>query len=714
MTLYKNESQRVPSAEPESAVSNTHLVSVAAASFVRQQYEFAKRHRQTHDDRWLRYFNQFRGRYSSEEMDMLRRIREKNPFASEAFIKVTKTKALAAYGSLIEVLTAGNQFPIALQETPEPEGIAKTIYASNEEDANPIDDLASAVGFNGDGRELPAGTTFRDLLGGLGKTYSRIFKGGKFVIGEAPNPMEQVELRPAKSAAERMNSVLQDQLMENDTISCIESCLWEAVIMGTGAIKGPFTFKEMIPRWETDEENPDAVPKYVPTYKLRPYITAPSIWSLYPDPYAKCSEELEFVIERHKLARSEVQKLIAQPGFNAEHITIALRGGGMADYETWEANLRDTYNITEDTRYEVLEFWGNIPAELARRIGLSVDPELPDNFSVSACLWELNGLCIKAELNPLIPQRIPYLFVPYEEHKYQLWGIGVPENMDDAQRMINVHTRAAQDNLRLAGSVMLEVNENQLVPGQDNTIYAGKVWRKQGGAPGQSIYPISFNNTAPQHLQFIGEANRMADQASGIPSVMHGQTGVSGTGRTATTMSMIMNGGNLSVRTVMKIIDRRLLKPLGQAMFNWNMQCNTDIPQIRGDMKIIATGTSALAQREVQSQRLLTLLQILSNPALAPYGNMAYIIRELAKTLDLNPDDVINDVDTIKLYMQLQQGGPNVQPAAGQEAQQGDIPPGAGGPGGMVPNAGADNRGGAGGGNIGIDSSAVTGQASVG
>ena len=89
---------------------------------------------------------------------------------------------------------------------------------------------------------------------------------------------------------------------------------------------------------------------------------------------------------------------------------------------------------------------------------------------------------------------------------------------------------------------------------------------------------------------------------------MHGQTGVSGTGRTAAGLSMLLGGANLSVKTVIKNVDDFLLKPLGECMFFWNMQFTDDRPEIQGDLEIKPQGTAAVMQKEVRSQRLTALL----------------------------------------------------------------------------------------------------------
>ena len=43
---------------------------------------------------------------------------------SKVFIKITKTKTLAAYGQIVDVLFANKKFPITVESTPVPEGIS--------------------------------------------------------------------------------------------------------------------------------------------------------------------------------------------------------------------------------------------------------------------------------------------------------------------------------------------------------------------------------------------------------------------------------------------------------------------------------------------------------------------------------------------------------------------------------------------------------------
>ena len=177
----------------------------------------------------------------------------------------------------------------------------------------------------------------------------------------------------------------------------------------------------------------------------------------------------------------------------------------------------------------------------------------------------------------------------------------------------------------------------------------------------------------------------LADESTGFPSFAHGQTGVMGVGRTASGISMLMNAASGSIKNVIKNVDDYLLKPLGEGLFRFNMQFDFD-PKIRGDLEVKARGTESLMANEVRSQRLMQFLQVASNPALAPFAKMDYIIREIAKALELDPDKVTNDMREAALQAELMKGFQ--QPQQPQEGQ---------------PPAGADamDMTGAGGGTIG-------------
>ena len=85
--------------------------------------------------------------------------------------------------------------------------------------------------------------------------------------------------------------------------------------------------------------------------------------------------------------------------------------------------------------------------------------------------------------------------------------VGITENMDDSQKIMNSHARMAIDNLALSGSLVFDVDETALVGGQSMEIYPGKVFRRQAGVPGTAINGLKFPNTSKNMMMFDGLGN---------------------------------------------------------------------------------------------------------------------------------------------------------------------------------------------------------------
>jgi hypothetical protein len=264
--------------------------------------------------------------------------------------------------------------------------------------------------------------------------------------------------------------------------------------------------------------------------------------------------------------------------------------------------------------------------------------------------------------------------------------------------VMNGHARMAIDNLALAGNLVFDIDETQLVPGQDMNIYPGKIFRRQSGVTGTAINGLKFPNTSFENLQMFDKFRQLADEATGIPSYSHGATGVQSTTRTAAGMSMLMGAAALNIKTVIKNIDDYLLRPLGESLFSWNMQFNADIPEIQGDLDVKAMGTSSLMQKEVRSQRLMTFMQTANNPNIAPFVRWHSVLREIAKSLDIDPDDLINDPERAAIFAKIMGMTNGNRKNEGTDQQQ----EGMGSSGGVPPGANPADATGAGGGNIGV------------
>jgi hypothetical protein len=650
--------------------------------YIESKYNDSKASRQTHEARWLRAYKNYRGVY-----DNTTQFRDNEK--SKVFVKITKTKTLAAYGQIVDVLFANKKFPITVGSTPVPEGVADVAHLRVPGEEN----LESSVGFPGDGKEILPGATNATPLGGLQSEY----EGANLAEGRARIP-NQPEIYPAQETARRMEKLIHDQLLDTNAVNVLRHAIFESVLLGTGIVKGPFNYAKTVHRWDTI----DGEKMYAPYNKEVPRIEAVSCWDFFPDPDATSIEDCNYTIERHKLTRTQLRDLIKHPYFDEDAISECLEMGANYTKEYYEDIIQsyDAQANYDVDRYEVLEYWGTLDTYLASEIGLEIN-QLSALDEVQINAWICNGKVLRAVLNPFTPERIPYQSVPYEINPYQLFGIGVPENMEDAQLLMNGHVRMAIDNLALAGNLVFDVDEASLVPGQNMDIFPGKIFRRQSGVTGTAINGLKFPNTAPENLQMYMQARQLADEETGIPSVMHGQTGVSGTGRTSSGLSMLLSGANLSIKTVMKNIDDFLLKPLGEAMFQWNMQFDDENQDIVGDLEIKPRGVSSIMQKEVRSQRLTTLLQTVANPMLAPFIKIPNLIRELAIAQDIDPDSLVNNMNDAQIFAEILRGL-NAEQKTSESTQGNSQQSGPMGANGEVPaGANPNDPSGVGGGTIG-------------
>ena len=622
---------------------------------IKEKFDRAKRSRNSDEERWMKSYRNYRGLYGTD-------VQFTDKEKSQAFVKVTKTKVLAAYAQVIDILFAGSKFPIGIEPRNKSTGIEDAVNFDPNELTK--ENIKKATGQDVD---LPNATVVRpdimETLGLLKPKLEPVEEDLREGVGQTPS---SITFEPAKEAAKAMEAKIHDQLNETNASKHLRSVAFEMCLLGSGIMKGPFAFEKEYPKWDEKGE-------YDPIMQTIAKTEHTSLWNFYPDPDARNIHDAEYVVERHRMSRSQLRALKNRPMFRKDSIELAIELGSNYVDEYWESILDETDYDLESDRYEVLEYWGYLDKDSAEEAEIKIPKALKDQDELQVNAWICNGQILRLVLNPFTPVRIPYHAVPYELNPYSFFGIGVAENMEDTQLLMNGFMRMAVDNAALSANLLIEIDETNLVPGQSLDIYPGKVFRRQAGAPGQSIHSHSFKNVSQECLQMFDKSRQLADEATGMPSFAHGQTGVQGVGRTASGMSMLMGAAAQSIKAVVRNIDDYLLTSLGKSLFAFNMQFNFD-PDIKGDLDVIARGTESLMRNEIRSQRLIQFMQMSANPTMAPFVKYDYILRELAASMDLDEDKILNDPReaAIQAKMMAEIAAMMPQPPQGEQAVQGN------------------------------------------
>ena len=350
---------------------------------IQSRFYQAEDARNTDEKRWLRAYENYRGLYNKS-------IKFRDSEKSRIFVKITKTKVLAAFGQLVDVIFGTGKFPIGIQETRIPEGefgqahldqgqLGLETPMQGKEQTLP-DDIGNRienpydVGYEGDGKVLRPGATFNkgffeDSL------EQQAEKVGMLQEGFSPDP-QKFDLSPAQRAARRMEKLIHDQIEESHGSSEIRNALLEASLLGTGIVKGPFNFNKKLNKWDTDENGNRT---YSPLEVRVPRIEFVSCWDFYPDPSATSIEECEFVVHRHKMNKSQLRQLRNMPYFDEDAIRECLTEGPNYEEKDFESQLRDDARVDEyESNFEVIEYWGIMDAEYAREVGVELDDDIDD------------------------------------------------------------------------------------------------------------------------------------------------------------------------------------------------------------------------------------------------------------------------------------------------------------------------------------------------
>jgi len=216
-------------------------------SFVKEKFSKAETARELDEQRWIQAYRNYRGIYGPD-------VQFTSTEKSQVFVKVTKTKVLAAYGQIAEVLFGGNKFPITIDPTVLPDGVEDTVNFETNPDQRKAEEGMPDL--------LPGETypEFRERLSGMKTNLDPvmdILKSGPSKTPTSP------QFHPAEAAAKKMEKQIHDQLEESHAKKHLRAAAFETALFGTGIMKGPFAVDKEYANWD-DEGN------YSPTFKTIP------------------------------------------------------------------------------------------------------------------------------------------------------------------------------------------------------------------------------------------------------------------------------------------------------------------------------------------------------------------------------------------------------------------------------------------------------------
>jgi hypothetical protein len=634
---------QLQAAEKEQATeANSRSYITNLAGHIRTKWDVMRTAKmQTVEKRLLQCLRQRRGEY---EEDKIKQIRDQGGSDIYMMLSSNKSRALSSW---IRDTTSSEQdgaaLPFTLNPTPVPDippNIAQRAYATMQQELQ----QAAAMGI------IPSDDELEEYV-------------------EARKEMIVNHLREeAQEAADRMKMKMNDQLAEGGCGGEFQLFVDDLATFPYAVMKGPVVVKRKTFKWVPGVEGNfdlQTVDELIPTWvRVDPF-------NIYWAPHASHPDHGD-MIERHKLTRQALNSLIGVEGYSEKAIRAVLDDYGRGGLAEWlwvdaqkavaEGKSLSAVTANSDGLIDALQFWGSVQGKVLIEWGIdegSVEDPLAE-YPVEA--WLIGNWVIKATINPDPLGRKPYYKACYEEVPGAWAGNSPLDLIRDCQDMCNASARALANNMGIASGPQVWMNIDRLPHGEEITqMYPWKIWQFSADPLGNSSPPVDFfqpTSLSQELMTIYDRFSALADEFSGVPRYMTGDAAAGGAGRTASGMSMMMNNAGKSIKQVIANIDRNVIEPLVERLWFYNMKYSEDM-DLKGDVKIVARGASALMVKEAAAQRRNELLQIaLSNPVAQQIMGLegtAYLLREQVKTLDMNADKIVPPPEVVKAKAQMQQ-----------------------------------------------------------
>lgn len=432
----------------------------------------------------------------------------------------------------------------------------------------------------------------------MGSTRSKIrsarakIKDNLFGIGQLP-----FDTRPSnedlKEFSDTMEAILTQQFTEGKWKAALGTGIDAISTYGTGFMFGPFVRKKA--HTSVSRGATGGLEEQSHEYDC-PYYEHGRTMDTYPDPDAEDVQAGRGVYWASRKSPEFVRSLKGKPGYSDAALDRALNEK-VTSYTDQGSDRTDQmrmnlYRYTKEGRIWFVRFFGLVKArefEAWRKdAGLQEQPAEAGGNDASASSYEseieerveavvlmAGGQVIKAELNPYKAQRRPVQRCVYEDVEHEMWGVGIAENNDPNQRVINAAFRLYIEGKAFALLKMCSVDRSKFEVTEDFKFFPGKRFAmKPGLTPEERKESIIWHDMVDVTTgweKVIALSEQFSDDDTAITKYTQGND-ASHLNDTATGISMIMNASSMPLKEVLGNVDSMWIEPQVEALIDWDLE----------------------------------------------------------------------------------------------------------------------------------------------
>jgi hypothetical protein len=486
-----------------------------------------------------------------------------------------------------------------------------------------------------------------------------------------PHPVEARNIQLKDLAVERMaQATEQSNAMQREIDDALVECQYnyegrkviaDAARLGCGILKGPLIVNRTKKKW-AKQQTADGKSMHMLEIveQTRPASVRVDPWNFFPDP--SCGEDIQtgsHTWEREYVAGRELRRLSRTEGYLSGQINECLREGpqhytaaGAYKPESRGDGEYQSPTVFNDSRFEIWTYVGEVTREQLISTGTLEDDRddaAPDSHLdlISAVVVLCNERVIKAMLNPLDTEDLPYDVFIWEKISSSPWGAGIPYLMRYAQRTVNAAWRAMLDNAAMSHGPQIVLRRQHIQPADGRWEITGrKLWYASEEVDeikkAFEVYDIPCRQGDLKAI--IEMAMAFADQETSLPQISQGEQGSAP--ETVGGMTILMNSANTVLRRLVKQYDDMVTKPHITRYYDWFMQYS-EKEEIKGDFEVHARGSSALIVRDMQQQMLVQLLSMTDHPTFGVFVDPEKLFRKTLESGHVSASDVMRSKEEI-------------------------------------------------------------------
>lgn len=553
---------------------------------------------------WRMSYDAFRGKFSSENLKRWKAL-EGHEWRSKIFVRLTKMKIISGVSTIEDIEFQGGSLPWEISPTPVPE--------------------------DGSGLFLPP-----DI---------------------------------ADERCRRMSKRIQDNMAESGAMREVQKSNLEQAIYGISCLESPvvrpfstMNFQltppvagaqfspEFLSLYGTHE--PVQITKQIPTLQYCP------IWEMLWDLEAENAQVGQGIFRWQMMSPGRFMDLADNPLYNAAAIRqVADRFIGKSSGAGADPNEAPSYwNLTKRRKtIPVYQYVGRVPIELVKN-RMTIDERFSGReIEIVTCFaGDDPPVTIRAPKPSFYPGQVrPWHIGTWEDLPGESGGVGIAENLQDSQMMVNSSVRSFIDNKALASNLLIFCKSNAMAAGQTKDLWTGK-WFELANGVRDVREAMSFQTVPDAGVGIVDMINmfeRFADEESNMPKILEGENPRFNP-QTAFAFGQLMESANKTMGRVIRSRELQQYLPIIKSLYHWEMLTNPD-ESIKGDYTCKATGYSTYLNKLQRVKTIGNLLTLtLGNQLLGmmidPYAHL----EEIYRGSDLDPERFLKPKDVVEARVQ--------------------------------------------------------------